>query len=83
MYRQSETKHKLDTTEAYIGLRSNKKVTFKKVQMRTHEMYVKSPLIRCSKMWEMLKPEVQRANTKVKFKYYVNQMCRPKCLLID
>ena len=69
--------HHVDTSKAYIDLRSNKRVKFKKARKRTYELYLKSPLYRCSKLWDMLKPEVQKATTKVKFKSFVKQMCRP------
>ena len=77
MYRQSQMKHKIKTERSHRNLRSNKKVKFKKPRMRTYEIYLKSPLCRCSKIWDMLKPEVQRATTKVKFKSLVMPMCRP------
>ena len=77
MYRQSKKKGKLDIKRTHINLRSNKKVKFKKIPMRNYEIFLRSPLYRCSKIWEMLKPEIQRATTKVKFKNYIRPMCRP------
>ena len=77
MYRQIKMGHKVDTKKAYIELRSNEKVKFKKSKKRKYELYLKSPMSRCSKIWEMLKPEIQKATTKGKFKKYITQMCRP------
>ena len=50
MYRQSKMGHKVDTSKSYIELRSNKKVKFKKPRKRTYELFLKSPLSRCSKI---------------------------------
>ena len=77
MYRQSHMEHKLDMARPAINLRSNNKIKFKKTRMRTYEMYLRSPLYRCSKIWEMLTYDVQRATTKVKFKNLIKQICRP------
>ena len=44
MYRQSKMGHKVDASRAYINLRSNKKVKFKKKRRRKYEIYLKSPL---------------------------------------
>ena len=77
MYQQSQMKHTIESERSQSNLRSNKKVKFKKRFMNTYEIYLKSPLCSCSKIWDMLKPEVQRATTKVKFKNFVMPMCRP------
>ena len=77
MYRQSKKKDKLEVERSNINLRSNEKVKFRKTRMRTYELYLKSPLCRCIKIWDMLKAGVQRATTKVKFKALVRPMCRP------
>ena len=77
MYRQSKMCRLIDTTKAYIDLRSNHSIKFKKPRKRTYELYLKSPMYRCAKLWDMLKPEVQKATTKVKFKSFIKQMCRP------
>ena len=55
------------------------KVKFKKLPKRNYDFFLRSPLYRCSKIWEMLalKPEIQRAKTKFKFKNYIKPMCRP------
>ena len=48
---------------------------FKKPRKRTYELFLKSPLSQCSKIWEMLKPEVQKATTKVQFKNAIKFVC--------
>ena len=60
-----------------MNRRSNDKVKFKKVRMRGYELYLRSPMCRCTKIWDMLKAEVQRATIKVKFKLLIKPMCRP------
>ena len=59
MYRQSKMCHLIDTTKAYIDLRSNTSIKFKKARKRTYELYLRSPMYRCGKLWDMLRPEVQ------------------------
>ena len=53
----------------------NEKVKFKKTHMHTYEIYFSSPLCRCIKFWDMLKPEVQRSTTKVNFKTLITRIC--------
>ena len=77
MYRQSKMSHLLDTSKAYVELRSNKSFTFKMGKNRTYDLYLKSPFSRCLKIWEMLKLDVQRATTKLKLMMLIKQMCRP------
>ena len=43
---------------------------------RKYEKYLKSPLVRGVKLWEMLPEKVQIATTKVKFKSFVKQICK-------
>ena len=74
MYHQSHMNHKLDVARPTVNQRSNNKVKFKKTHMRTYEVYLKSPLCRCSKIWEMLTYS-DRTTTKVKFKNLIKQMC--------
>ena len=76
MYRHSKKTHKLDEVRPKVNLRSNRKVKFKKKRKRLYEIYLKSPLCRCSKLWDMLAPGVQRSTTKVKFKNCIKPMCR-------
>ena len=76
MYRLSKKKHKLNVIRPKINLRSTAKVKFLKKRKRTYEIYLKSPMCRCSKLWEMLAFDVQRATTKVKFKTLIKGMCR-------
>ena len=59
---------KLRWTTATVNQRSNNK--FKKTHMRTYEVYLKSPLCRCSKIWDS-----DRTTKKVKFKNLIKQMC--------
>ena len=59
MYRLSKKKHKLNVIRPKIILRSNAKVKFLKKRKRTYEIYLKSPMCRCSKLWEMLAFDVQ------------------------
>ena len=75
MYRQSKLHAKLDRSKAYMNLRSNSKVKFKKHRMRKYELYLRSPLLQGLKVWEMLSPDVQKATTKVKFKLLIRQIC--------
>ena len=77
MYRQSKKKKRLEIKRPRINLRSNNKVKFKKPLMRTYELYLKSPLCRCIKIWETLSSEIQKATTKVKFKNLIRPICRP------
>ena len=77
MYRQSRKRNLLDVERPRMSLRSNDKVKFKKMRMRMYELYLKSPMCRCIKLWDMLKAEVQRATTKAKFKLLIKPMCRP------
>ena len=77
MYRYSKLSDKLEYKRPSINLRSNKKVKFKKLRKRKYEQYLKSPLVRGVKVWEMLPVAVQKATTKVKFKSYMKQICRP------
>ena len=60
-----------------MNLHNKDKVKFKKVQIRTYELYLRSPMCRCIRLWDMLKAEVQRVTTKVKFKLLIKPMCRP------
>ena len=46
--------------------------------MRTDELYLKSPMSRSIMLCDMLKGEVQKASTKVKFKLAIKPMCRSK-----
>ena len=64
--------HRLDTRKAYVELRSNTNVKFKKVRKRTYELYLESPLSRCSKIWEMLKTRSATCDNKGEV-YNVNQ----------
>ena len=59
---------KLDLHRSNINLRSNNKVIFKRLCIHTYEVFLKSPLSQCIKVWEMLKSEVQWETTEVKFK---------------
>ena len=81
MYRQSKKRRLIDVNRPHINLRSNDKVKFKKSRMRTYELYLKSPMSRSNKLWDMLKAEVQKATTKVKFKHAIKSMCRP--IIVD
>ena len=76
LYRQSRMTNKNDKSTPYIGLRSDKEVTFRKVRMRIYETYYKSPMWRYISICEMLKPEHQSAITKVKFKQMTKIICR-------
>ena len=58
-----------------VDLRTNKKVQFKRRQIRQYELYLKSPLSRGGKIWDMLTAEMRRATTKVKFKKLVHTLC--------
>ena len=66
MYRQSKLYNKLNHRRPSINLRSNRKVKFKKKLKRTYQVYLKSPMSRGIKIWDMLTVEVQKATTKVK-----------------
>ena len=77
MYRQSKKRKLIDVERPRMNLRSNDEVKFQKVLMRGYELYLRSPMCRCTKIWDMLKAEVQRATTKVKFKLLIKTMCRP------
>ena len=77
MYRQSKKRKLIDVARPRMNLRSHDKVKFKKVRMRMYELYLRSPMCRCIRLWDMLKAEVQRATTKVKFKLLIKPMCRP------
>ena len=76
MYRQSKKPGVLDATRPPINLRSNKKVKFKKHSKYRYMMYLKSPRVRCVRMWDMLPVKVQKATTKVKFKCLIKKICR-------
>ena len=69
-------RHTLEVERPTVTIGSNNKVKIKKTCMRTYEVYLKSPLCRCSKIWEMLTYDVQRVTKKVKFKNLIKQMCR-------
>ena len=60
--------HKIDNSHAYMNLRNDKETKFKKAKKRKHELYLKGSLVKCSRIWETLSPEIQKATTKVKFK---------------
>ena len=45
--------------------------------MKSYDIFLRSPLYRFSKTWEMLEPQIQRATTKVKFKDEIRPMYRP------
>ena len=44
MYRQCKMCHLIDTTKAYIDLRSNSSIKFKKARKRTYELYLRSQM---------------------------------------
>ena len=46
--------HRIESSKAYLNLRSNAKVKFKKHRMRKYELYLCSPLLCGLKVWEML-----------------------------
>ena len=77
MFRQSKKRRLIDVDRPQIILQSNDKVKFKKSRMGTYELYLKSPMHRSIKLWDMLKAEVQKATTKVKFKLTIKSMCSP------
>ena len=78
MYRQSKNVDKLDYVRPTIRLRSNRKVKFKKIPKWNYQLYLKSPMARGIKIWEMLTIEMQRATTKCKFKKMIKTLCRIK-----
>ena len=45
------------------------------IRKRHYELYLRSPLSRCIKIWSMINKDVQRATTKVKFKKLIKPMC--------
>ena len=75
MYRLSKDPTNVELRRPKVNLRSNKKVQFKRRQIRQYELYLKSPLSRGGKIWDMLTAEMQRATTKVKFKMLVHTLC--------
>ena len=74
-YRQSRMKHMVETDRPKIVLRSHDKIKFKTFGIRHYELYLKSPLPRCIKVWNTVCKEVQRATSKVKFKKLIRPMC--------
>ena len=76
MYILSKKNVNLEIARPSINLRSNSKIHFKKGKRRKYEKYLKSPLVRGVKLWEMLPEKVQKATTKVKFKSFVKQICK-------
>ena len=76
MYILSKKNVNLEIARPSINLRSNSKIHFKKRKRRKYEKYLKSPLVRGVKLWEMLPEKVQKATTKVKFKSFVKQICK-------
>ena len=64
MYPQSKNVDKLDYVRPTIRLRSNRKVKFKEIPKWNYQLYLKSPMARGIKIWEMLYIEMQRATTK-------------------
>ena len=74
-YRQSRMKHMVDTNRPNIVLRSHDRIKFKTIGKRHYELYLKSPLSRCIKVWNTVCKEVQRATSKVKFKKLIRPMC--------
>ena len=76
MYMLSKKNVNLEIARPSINLRSNSKIHFKKRKRRKYEKYLKSPLVRGVKLWEMLPEKVQKATTKVKFKSFVKQICK-------
>ena len=56
----------LELARTYYNMRSNSKVHIKKRRKRKYEKYLKSPLVRGIKLWEMLPEKGQQATTKVK-----------------
>ena len=58
-----------------VQLRSSKKVKFKKGKKHQYELYLRSPLSRGVKIWEMLTAKVQKATTRVKFKRLIHELC--------
>ena len=76
MYILSKKNVNLEIARPSINLRSNSKIHFKKRKRRKYEKYLKSPLVRGVKLWEMLPEKVQKATTKVKFRSFVKQICK-------
>ena len=63
--------------KAGINLHSNDKVKLNKIRMPMYELYLRSPMCRGIRLWDMLKVEVQKATTNIKFKLLFKLMCRP------
>ena len=76
MHRQSKKRKQIGVERPCMNLRSNNKVKFKKIQMCMYELYSWSPMCRCIRLLDMLKAEVQRVTTKVRFKFLIKPMCR-------
>ena len=76
MYRRSKNNKNLELKRPTNNLPSNKRVQFKKCRRRKYELYLRSSLVRCVRIWEMLTESVQKATTKVKFKKLLGVICR-------
>ena len=61
MYMLSKKNVNLEIARPSIDLRSNSKIHFKKRKRRKYEKYLKSPLVRGVKLWEMVPEKVQKA----------------------
>ena len=68
MYRLGKKNVNLEIARPAINLNRNSKVHFKKRKRRKYEKYLKSPLVRGVKLWEMLPEKVQKATTQVKLR---------------
>ena len=79
MDRHSKLYNKLNHRRPSINLRSNGKVKLKKKLEKNYQVYLKSPMSRGIKIWDMLSFEVQKATTKVKFKQLLRLMCGCYC----
>ena len=75
MYHQSKKKKLIDVERPHMNLRSKDKVKFKKVQLRMYELYLRSPMCRCIRLWDMLKQKYKRR--QLKFKLMIKPMCKP------
>ena len=75
MYHQSKKKKLIDVERPRMNLRSNDKVKFKKVQLHMYELYLRSPMCRCIRLWDMLKQKYKKR--QLKFKLLIKPMCRP------
>ena len=73
MYRLSKQDGNLDKYRPPIKLRSRNKVTFKQ-NKRNLEGFLKGPLCRGVRLWNIIPEKVQRSVTKVRFKTSIKDL---------